>query len=176
VFLFTRPPYLRWTAASIVIAVAIWVDLRPPTTVDQPFAVTDLSPGAVVDSGDVEIRSIPRGIFAPVSLPVTIGRPVAQGEPITVWALAGESNIPPGHRVLELPVPPGAGPGSAIDIVLLPENPDGAPAVVSGKVVGSSSVSAAGSLSAPCAFPADRAPEVAVAAAEGRVTVLLKGP
>lgn len=170
-FMLGRPPTLRWTAAGLVLAVAIWVDLRPPSVVAHPFAREDVGVGEVVTTENVEMRDVPVGLLDPVALPFTATRSVTAGEPVLATAArAGNPEAPQGWWSLEMEVPPSATVGSTVGVVLLDREPA---AVIEGMVTGA--ISDGDGFGGPvgvAAFPPDRAAEVAAAAAAGRVAVL----
>jgi hypothetical protein len=173
-FLLARPPVLRWVVAVTLVLVALWADLRPPTTVEHPFARTDLAVGAELTSADVDMVDIPAGMLAPVELPLVLSRPVAAGEPIlSSSSSTDEVGLPDGWLLVELAVPIGAHPGSTVVVVASGLDKDTAPDSYEGIVVSSGSDDGLGGALATCAFPPDQAPAVAIAASENRISVLI---
>jgi hypothetical protein len=172
VFFLTKPPLLRWAAATVLVLVALWADLRTDPTVPHPFALSDLAAGDTIELRDVQMRSVPPDLFDPVDLPAVAGRAVGAGEPILASVLDPSSiDVPDGWLAVELGVPGGTGPGShVVAIIAHPESP--APTSHRGLVVSVDEGDGFGGLLATCAFPPEAASAVAVAAAEGRVSVL----
>lgn len=174
-FLLSKPPVLRWVAATILVVIALWADLRPPATVEHPVANDEIATGEEVDLGDVRMVDIPVGLLDPVELPFIAGRRIAAGDLI----LATDANVdqvtpPDGWLLVELAVPDGARPGSAVVAVV--SGADSDPATRHDGVVVSVGVDDGfGGELAACAFPADDAALVAVAAAENRISVLIGG-
>jgi hypothetical protein len=174
VFLFTKPPVIRWFAAALAIAVSMWLDIRPPATEQHPFAVADLAAGTVVDAATVQMRDVPRGMLTRVQLPSVLGHAVRGGDPITASAIVQEPAIPPGSSILELGVPNGTEVGDTVTAVIIGSDPGGDPETVDGIVVGLEERDSAPP-KALCAFARDSAARLAAADAEGRVTVLRSG-
>lgn len=167
----TRPPYLRWAAAALILIAGLSIELRPSPSVDVPVAIDDVAAGSILQPTDVVWRQAPVGLFEPVDLPATATRRISAGSVVTIADLrAGEDSIPPDWWSIELPVPPGA---SAGDPIL---------AVVAG---GDQTLAIRGMMSsdpvddgfsdrnALVAFSSDDAVTVAAAASENRVTVLV---
>lgn len=178
VYWFRRPPYLRWTAAILVILLAAWLDLRPDSTELRPYATVDLAAGSPVDESMVEWRPVPAGLLPPVDqLEGIVVGPVAAGEPL-LPSIVSIQRVPPpdGWWTLEVRLPAGAFPGQSVRLVVLSSATDGAPRGVSGVVI------APGPASDPLTFedlpglvavPAEVATITAAAVAGGRVSVIL---
>lgn len=116
-FWLTRPPYLRWAAACLVVVVATWIEFRPDASTPHPFAVAPIGVGELVDASVVEWRDVPVGLLAPVTLPLTSDRAVAPGEPILAPSATPDTGVPTGWWALELDLPAGARPGDPVRIV-----------------------------------------------------------
>ena len=165
----SRPPYLRWVGAGVVVVLALYGRLAPVPTEPRPFAARPITVGEQITSTDVEMRDVPIGLLPPVQLPVVADRPVAVGEPI----------LPPGRTVsvpenwwaLELDVPPGAAPGAPARLVTSGTETTVVPGLVVG-VTGTADVFGGG-LRALVAVPAEMVGIVAAAAVEQRLAVLL---
>lgn len=172
----TRPPYLRWLVAAVAVALALYAELRPPPTAPHPFAVEEIPAGEEVTRARVELRPVPPGMLGDVELPAVAGRTIRPGEPVLPAALEGVAgSIPEGWWALELPVPEGASPGMELRVVVAPADLGGEAQAVPGVMVQSSSADVALEPSTLVAVPPAAGVEVAVAAREGRVTVLLAG-
>ena len=112
----SRPPLVRYALAAAVVAVAFWVELRPSETVMHPFAVRPISAGAAITPSDVELRSVPVGLLAPVSLPQIAGHPIRTGDPIL--AEDPKPKPPADWWALEIPSPAQVSPGSRVRVVI----------------------------------------------------------
>lgn len=173
-----RPPYLRYLAGGLIVALAVFVELRPTPTVEHPFALRDLSPGEAVDDQDVDWRQVPQGLLRPVALPGVLSQPVAAGEPLTPTALSQDPpTAPEGWWVVEVPLPLAARRGQEVRLVLTPVLPGDPPATVPGVVVMPATPDDGLSGPAPglVAVPPDWVEATAAAVAELRVTVALAG-
>jgi hypothetical protein len=173
-FLFARPPVMRWVAAVALVVTAMWLDLRPPPVTDHPFLLVDVGIDQTIEESMVEMRPVLVDTFDPVQLPITALRPMVTGEPV----LAGEApdpspTVPDGWLVVELSVPSGTGAGADVVVVISDTNAD--PVLVSGVVVEAGIVDDFGEAVAACAFPPREAALVAVAISEQRASVLVGG-
>lgn len=167
----TRPPYLRWAAAALVLIAGLLIELRPSPTVDVPVAIDDVSAGSILQPTDVVWRQAPAGLFEPVDLPATATRRVTAGSVVTVADIrVGEDPIPPDWWSIELPVPPGATAGDPILAVVA----SGDKTLALRGVMSSDPVDDGFSdHDGLVAFSPDDAVTVAAAASENRVTVLV---
>lgn len=175
-FLYSRPPILRWVAALTLVAVAIWADLRPPTLVEHPFLLVDVAPGDTIDRSTVEMRLLPPGTLDPVDLPVTAERPQVAGDPVVRGAAstAPPQTVPEGWLIVELEVPAGATEGGTV-VVVASGDLESEPRLIEGIVIETDLVDAFGNEVASSAFPAEDAAAVAVAVSEQRAAVLVGG-
>lgn len=169
-FLLGRPPTLRWVVAALVLAGAVWLDLRPPPTERHPFAARDVAAGETIGTGDVEMRQVLRGSLPSVRLPVVAGRHLEAGDPVLDTDLAADAaSVPDGWWALPLDLPAGATPGTVVGVVLL----DGAtPQIVEGVVTRAAVDEGFGEGQAVVALPADQAVRVARAVTAGETTVM----
>ena len=162
-----RPPYLRWAAAVLVILGALTWDLRGTPTAMHPFAARPIEAGARLEADDVEWREIPAHVLTPPALQgVVTAIAVAEGEPITAALLAEPTDVP--EDWVALPVDVGVHAVRGARVVLIIVDP---PASVPGIVVEAQSGDPYSLDFSPAvvAVPGDRAVDVAVAAASGRV-------
>jgi hypothetical protein len=167
VFWLSRPPYLRWVIASLVVVGGIAIELRPPTTAPHPFAVETIGIGEQVDESRVRWRDVPVGLLLPVELPMTASRRIEAGEPVlrTATGASQVSGIPNGWWALELDVPNGARAGMTVRVVTRSGTADGIVVEVrSGDF---------GERTGLVAIPEDRASVVATAVLDSTVAVLI---
>ena len=115
---FQRPPYLRWAAGALIVLAALYLELRPSTMVDHPFAATDIAAGDAVGGDSVGWRRIPAGILAVPDLGGGVAaRAVAAGSPLLPGDLASGPLIPAGWWSVPMAIPH-APPGTPVRLVL----------------------------------------------------------
>jgi Flp pilus assembly protein CpaB len=181
VYWFRRPPYLRWGAGALLIALALVGEFRTAPTVSYPFAAGPLPAGQAITNEVVKWRPMPAGLLPTPELDDRVtARAVGAGEPLVPSLLVGhQAAVPDGWWVLPIALPGRALPGDRVQLVLVPVDPVALPITVPGTVVeAATSSDDPFSLAGPTglvAVPGDHAAEVAQAAGEGRVVVAL-GP
>lgn len=118
-FWLSRPPYLRWALAALILVTGVFIEIRPTQTVPHPFAVDTVGVGDVVDETQVIWRDVPTGLLAPVHLPITASRQIVAGEPVLAGGgtTSADTGIPEGWWAIELDVPTGAEPGMRVRLV-----------------------------------------------------------
>ncbi len=173
VFLFARPPVLRWLMVSAALALAVYADLRPSSTTEHPFAVEEIPAHSVVHPDMFEWRAVPIGLLEPI-LPgdldgVRIPMELRVGDPLLATAVTGHAPpVPDGWMLVELPMPVDAAAGDIATIVTLTGG-----AAVDGRVFTSPTPDEYGGAVGAVAVPPDAAAEVARAAAIGEAIVLV---
>jgi hypothetical protein len=168
VFWLSRPPYIRWALAGLVVLVGLLVEFRPAQTVAHPFAAETIGVGETVDESRVIWRDVPVDLLAPVMLPATATRRIEPGEPVLGGAPAGDPGaIPAGWWAIELGVPAGATTGMAVKLVSDTGATDG--------LVIETRDGDFGERTGLVAVPGDSAQLVARASLDGSVAVLLGG-
>ena len=175
---FRRPPYFRWTAAALLVVLAIWLDVRPEPTELRPFAAVDLTEGTAIEEAMIEWRAIPAGLLPDPGDPVgTVSRSVMAGEPIVPSAIARDQVVaPPGWWILETPLPQGAFPGQPVHLVVLSQATTETPQAIPGIVISPASARDPLDVEEPAglvAVPAESATRAAAAVAQSEVTVIL---
>ncbi|GMQ85058.1 MAG: hypothetical protein BMS9Abin07_0623 [Acidimicrobiia bacterium] len=169
-FWLTRPPYLRWAAAAVLVVAALAWDLRGRSGVSHPFAAEPISAGAQITEQDVEWRTVPRGMLAMPDLSAPIAtRAIAPGEPILPSAVDAGGGIPEGWWAVPVALPSAAQVGAAVRLITTDTGVESEGIVVA---VGSTdllSIADAGLV----AVPPDRARLIATASAEGTLIVLV---
>lgn len=116
-FWLSRPPYLRWALAALLVAGGIVAEFRPSSTVSHPFATEPIEVGETVDDSRVTYRPVPAGLLEPVALPVTADRRLRAGEPVLAGDPEDDGGIPPGWWAIELDLPTDAAPGMTVRVV-----------------------------------------------------------
>jgi hypothetical protein len=179
VYWFRRPPYLRWGAGALLIALALVGEFRAAPTVSYPFAAGPVPAGRAITDEIVEWRSVPAGLLPVAELDDRVtARAVGAGDPLVPSLLVGrQAAVPDGWWALPIGLPGRALPGDGVQLVLVPVDPVALPITVPGMVVeAATSSDDPFSLVGPIglvAVPGDHAAAVAQAAGEGRVVVAL---
>jgi len=118
VFWLTRPPYLRWAAAVVIVVAAFAWDMRGRAEVLYPFASNPISAGSPIVDSEVEWRSVPADVMASPDLSDPVAtRNIEEGEPIVPSAVSGEAAIPDGWWAVPLALPASATAGSQVWLV-----------------------------------------------------------
>lgn len=163
------PPWGRWALALLVAGLAVWVEFRPDSMVDHPFATAPISPGEAISDVNTELRPVPAGLFGEIDGDGVAARDIVPGAPILADDLAdADSLIPKGWWSVSVDTPVLAAPGDTVLVVLLDSGE-----VVEGVVTTPSSDDPFASTSAGIAVPPPSASEVAAAAANSRIAVLV---
>jgi hypothetical protein len=154
---------------GLLASFALYVEVRPDPSVDLPFAAIDIAPGAILDETNSEMRPVPVGLFEAAELGEVARRPIAAGDPVLASAVGdAEPVVPPGWWVVAATVPMGATPGDSVRLVLLDTGDQ-----VDGVVAHPGSDDPFAAADGGVAVPPERAAGVAMAAAGGRLAVLL---
>ncbi|NIA25221.1 MAG: hypothetical protein GWP04_06595 [Gammaproteobacteria bacterium] len=175
---FTRPPYLRWAGAVLIVIVAAWIDLRPADTVAYPFAAVDIASGASIDAGIIEWRQAPKGLL-PTNPEIggTARYAIAAGEPLLPSLVSGaRPAIPDGWWALSTELPESVIAGQSLRIVItgLGLGPQAVPGIVIEPPPRADPLGYGDPIGL-VAVPGDFATAVAASAAEGNLSVLV-GP
>lgn len=164
-----RPPLVKWIAVGLISCVALWLEIRPDPMVDHPFATAEIAPGEAIGPQNTDLERVPSDLFDPPSSGQVALRRIPAGSPI-MSSVVGEPQavIPEGWWTVAMEVPPGAAVGDRVRVVVLDTVE-----TVEGIVTSVTSDDPFASLRGGVAVEAARASEVAVAAANGRVSVLV---
>jgi len=166
---FQPTPWGRWALALLIAAVALYVELRPDAIVEQPFATTDLVPGDVVDDMNSEKRAVPAGVLDGAAFGDVLSRPVRSGDPVLRSDVGlGIEVVPTGWWEVSVTLPQGADIGDQVRLVLLDTGRE-----VGGVVAHPGSDDPFAAADGGVAIPPESSAEVALAAAEGRLAVLI---
>ena len=172
-FWLTRPPYLRWAAAALLLVAALAWDVRGRTGIPYPFAAHQIAAGAAIEESDVEWKTVPAGLLAMPDLSAPIAaRAIAAGEPILASALDATGSIPDGWWSVPVALPSAAVAGSRVRLIATDTMVESEGIVVA---VGSAdllSVAEAGLV----AVPPDHATAMAAASVAGSLIVLVAPP
>jgi hypothetical protein len=169
VFWLSRPPYVRWALAAVVVVIGFVMEITPESATRHPFAVADLAVGDTIDDTVVIWRDVPRGLLEPVVLPTVASRRLQVGDPVLLGdaSSANSSGIPDGWWGVEVDLPRGARPAMSVKLVT-------GTAAVDGIVIDVTDGDF-GERKGLVAVPGDAAESVAGAALDAAVMVLLGG-
>jgi hypothetical protein len=171
VFWLTRPPYLRWAAAALLLIAALAWDLRGRSGVPYPFAAQPIAAGAVIEEDDVEWRKMPAGVLAMPDLSAPIAtRAIPAGEPILPSAVDADAGIPDGWWAVPVAIPAAAGVGSRVRLIATDSRVESEGIVVAAGSTDLLSIWDAGLV----AVPPEHATAIAAAAAAGTLIVLVE--
>ncbi|MEX1126140.1 MAG: hypothetical protein WEE53_10810 [Acidimicrobiia bacterium] len=163
------PPWGRWIATGLIVLGALWVELRPEPTVEHPFATEDIAAGAEIGEWNRRLQPVPDGMLEPVILDGVALTDIALGEPILASTVGDrDEKIPDGWWAIEIALPGSVRPGDRAEMVLL-DTGSVVPAVVVAGVTDDPLGSGLGSV----AVSGEHAAEVAAAAVNGRVAVMI---
>ena len=165
VFWLRQPPYLRWIIAGVVLAVGIFLDLRPAAVVDYPYAAGDVHAGQSI-AGHVEWRRVPAHLLPHWDGEVAgyAATEVAAGTPL-LPGLVTAAAVPESWWSVAIALPHAIGIGTPIRVAV-------GGTVVTG-ILGGEVVDTGYQYVGPVAFPADDAALVAEAVASGAVVVMI---
>ncbi len=170
VYWFRRPPYLRWSLAALVVAVASLAELRGAPTVRHPFVTTAVPAGAEIPAEALELRAVPAGLLPAVDpAAARAARRLAAGEPLLPSDVTEAPAAPPGWWLVPMRLPDAVAAGRDVRVVLLDP-----PGDVPGVVVAPGGEDGLGTrLPGLVAVPGQGAVDVARAAASDQVMVLV---
>lgn len=166
---FQPMPWGRWALVVLVALIAVYIEFRPETKVEAPFAATPIARGDVVDETNTETRPVPEGLLDLAELGEVATRPIPEGAPVLASDVTDHGGIiPAGWWVVGVTLPAGADVGEEVRLVLL-DSGEEVPGVVTNPGSDDPFADADGGV----AVPPDSSAQVAVAAAAGRVAVLI---
>lgn len=162
-------PWGRWALVGLVALFALFLEFRPDTVVEVPFAAVDIVPGEVIDESTTDMRRVPAGLLEAADLGDVAGRPIGIGEPVLITDVDEDSDVvPTGWWVVGVTLPDGARVGDGVRLVLLDTGDE-----VEGVIAHPGSDDPFAAADGGVAVPADSSASVALAAAEGRLAVLV---
>lgn len=174
---FSRPPYLRYGAAVLILAAGLYAEFKPDRYDMHPFAAADISAGTLLTEDLFEPRRVLSGSLPLVVIEGMAARDMALGEPLMPTAIAdGTALAPDGWWALEVAMPADVAPASQVRVVVRPHDPAQSPVLVPGVVIAPAATADHLSLDTSLgvvAVPEEHAATVAVAAADRRITVLI---
>jgi hypothetical protein len=148
---FQPMPWGRWALVLLIAVGALYVELKPEATVDSPFATVTINPGDVIDQNNTELRRTPVGLLETAELGEVANERIEPGSPVMASSAGDQADtVPTGWWVIGVKLPDGADVGDE------PGSDDPFAAADGGGAV-----------------PPERSAEVAVAASDGRLAVLI---
>jgi len=171
VFWLTRPPYLRWAAAVLLIVAALIWDLRGRTGTPYPFAARPIARGAVIGETDLEWKTVPNGVLSMPDLSALIAaRAIAEGEPILPSAVDTDGGTPEGWWAVPVALPAAAAVGARVRLIATDSGVESEGLVVATGSTDLLSISDAGLV----AVPPENAATIATASVAGDLIVLVE--
>ena len=163
------PPWARWIAALLIAGLAVWIEVRPDPSMPHPFAIEDIPAGAVIDESNTEQRRVPVGTFEAVEIGGVAVESIGFDEPVLASDL-GDPNgrVPEGWWMVEVALPSTARTGAAARLVMLDSG-----AAADGIVVSPAIDDPMGSGLGMIAVESEQAADVARAAKDGRLAVMI---
>jgi hypothetical protein len=166
---FQPMPWGRWALVLLIAVGALYVELKPEATVDSPFATVTINPGDVIDQNNTELRRTPVGLLETAELGEVANERIEPGSPVMASSAGDQADtVPTGWWVIGVKLPDGADVGDEVRLVLL-ESGSEVPGVVAHPGSDDPFAAADGGV----AVPPERSAEVAVAASDGRLAVLI---
>jgi SAF domain len=162
-------PWGRWALVVLVAVFALYLEFRPDPSIDVPFARVGLQPGDELSADNTEMRRVPAGLIDGADLGDVTTRPVTEGDPVLATDVGpSDALVPSGWWVVGVSLPLGASPGDPVRLVLLETG-----LVVDGVVAYPGSDDPFAAADGGVAVPPDSSKDVALAAADGRLAVLV---
>jgi hypothetical protein len=162
-------PWGRWILVGLLAVFALYLEIRPESSVEMPFATVDITPGSVIDDTNTEMRPVPSGLFEG-AVPGDVARDlIAAGAPVLASDVS-ETNetIPLGWWVVAATLPDGVQVGDEVRLVLLDSGDE-----VEGVVAHPGSDDPFAAADGGVAVPPGNSARAALAAANGRLAVLI---
>jgi hypothetical protein len=162
-------PWGRWVLVLLVALVAAYIELKPDATIESPFATVTINAGDMIDEANTELRQVPVGLLDVAERGDVATTRIAAGSPVMASAVGEEGRtVPPGWWVVGVTLPQGAEVGDEVRIVLLETGRE-----VPGVVAHPGSDDPFDAADAGVAVPPELSAEVAMAASDGRLAVLV---
>lgn len=162
-------PWGRWVLAVLVAVIAVYVEFKPDSTVESPFAITTINPGDVIDATNTELRDVPAGLLETAELGDVATAQIPTGSPVMASDVGERGRTaPPGWWIVAVTLPDGAEVGDEVRIVLLDSG-----AEITGVVAHPGSDDPFAAADGGVAVPPDSSADVALGAANGRLAVLV---
>ncbi|MGI9643165.1 MAG: SAF domain-containing protein [Acidimicrobiia bacterium] len=169
VLLLARPPYLRWSVATLIVIAALLWELSDRATESVPFANAEIARGEVISDDHIEWRDIPFGAFSPADLVGAMALvDIREGDPLTSSVAGSGSTIPQGWWSVPVDLPPGVPVGSAVRLTT-----DDGSSVDGVIAIAASSDQFGIAVPGAVAVPEQAVDMVAVAAASGSLLVVV---
>ena len=162
-------PWAKWLSVGVLVAFALWLEVRPAPVVDHPFASVEIAVGELIGPHNTQAKSVPVGLFEPPPDGSYATSPVPAGAPILVEQTGDERFVvPAGWWIVSVDIPVGSQVGDRVRLVMLDSGQ-----AVDGIISSIGSSDGFSTSSGGIAVEPGMATEVAAEAANGRVAVLV---
>jgi hypothetical protein len=165
------PLWLRWFLAALIAAGALWVEFRPSPTVEYLFATESIASGETLAGHNTTNRRGPAGLLSTAKQGDVAATDINDGDPILLTSVGSVSSIPDDWWRIEVELPAGARQGNPARLVLIDLG-----VVVDGVIARAPLDDPLGGSYGSVAVSPAVAADVAVAAADGRVAVMIQPP
>jgi SAF domain len=120
VLLLSRPPYLRWAVASLIVIAAFAWDVSRRATEPYPFAARTITRGTEITEDVLRWEAVPRGTFTlPALDDVHALTDIREGDPVTSSVAGRGSVIPADWWAVPIGLPSGIARGTHVRITTL---------------------------------------------------------
>ncbi|MGI9666417.1 MAG: SAF domain-containing protein [Acidimicrobiia bacterium] len=118
--LLSRPPYLRWIAAAILVAGALAWEVSDRATEPYPFAANAIAAGTPITEEIVEWKQVPKGSIKMPDLGSSSAlAAIAPGDPLTRSVVGSGSSVPDDWWSVPVTLPLGLARGTKVKLSLL---------------------------------------------------------
>lgn len=115
----SKPPYLRWVAAVLLVGAALGWDISRRATELTPFAARTINRGEIIQADAITWKPAPVGLLRSGAVPMGAALiTISAGEPITPDMIATGGNVPDGWWTVPMEIPPTVTKGSQVRVVL----------------------------------------------------------
>lgn len=162
-------PWARWGLVLLIAGIAGYIEFKPDASVQAPFAMRTINVGETIDETNTELRQVPDGLLETADMGAVATHRITPGSPVMASAVGEQGRtVPPGWWVVGVTLPDGAAVGDEVRLVLLDTGDE-----VSGVVAHPGSDDPFAAADGGVAVPPESSADVALAAANGRLAVLL---
>lgn len=162
-------PWGRWALVVLVALFALYIEFRPDSAVEVPFATVDIAAGDEISAENTEMRDVADGLLVAAERGDVAVDAIPAGDPVLARDVGGTDTIvPTDWWVVAVTLPDGAAIGDPVRLVLLDTG-----AEVEGVVALPGSDDPFAAADGGVAVPPETSADVALAAANSRLAVLI---
>ncbi len=162
-------PWGRWALVLLIAGIAAYIEFMPDADVQAPFAVRTINVGETIDETNTELRQIPDGLLETADRGAVATQRITAGSPVMASAVGAHGEtVPPGWWVVGVTLPDGVAVGAEVKLVVLDTGDE-----VSGVVAHPGSDDPFAAADGGVAVPPESSADVALAAANSRLAVLV---